>query len=75
MQDATKVKGFDILPTAWAKMFQAFLRNFYKSQGNEIIPIKVLPRQDKANGAYLRFEYTTGAKPEWLHVKNATTWY
>lgn len=78
MLTAENVKGFDKLIVN-AELFRAFLNNFYNSWGLEaretIVPLKVAYKKDKANGAYLRFDYEIEGKREWLHVKGPNRWY
>lgn len=77
---AEKVKGFDQLEYKSNKdMFKAFLNNFYNAWGTEIRetiePLEVKFCKDKGSGAYLKFIYRINGRKEWLHVKDACTWY
>lgn len=68
-----EVEGYDKLSEEHKKLFTAFLRNFYNAweHPEEHIPTKVCLRKDKANGSYLKVDFTN----EWVHVKGPNTWY
>lgn len=69
----SEVKGYSKLPEECKKLFEAFLRNFYKvwEYPEEHTPIKVVLKKYRVNGSYLRVEF----KNEWLHVTGPNTWY
>lgn len=73
LKRAEDVKGFSALSSENKALFKEFLNNFYKSweHPEKHVPLKVKLIRDKANGQYLRVDFTT----MWLHVINSTTWY
>ncbi|WP_066500028.1 hypothetical protein [Abyssisolibacter fermentans] len=75
--DCNSIHGYKNLINP--KLFENFIINFYNAWGLEarttIKPIAVKHCNDESNGTYLRFEYKIYTRKEWLHVKNATTWY
>lgn len=72
-----EVKGFSKLMAANQKLFRDFLKNFYNAweDPDRYEPISVSFKKDKANGAYLKFEYKVDGRRAWLHVKGPRTWY
>ena len=76
--DYSIIDGYEKLVTSGCA-FRCFLINFYNAWGLEaresIRPISVKYMKDKANGAYLRFDYWMNGEVHWLHLKNETTWY
>jgi len=75
-------KGYDGLTQADQRLFDKFLSNFLDRWEfpKEWQPVSVFRTKDKANGKYLRVDFTRtyydGTKREsWFHVIDENTWY
>jgi len=69
-----EVRGYEKLGASTKKIFELFLKNFYKAweAPEEHIPVRVALKKDAANGSYLKVDFKDGT---WLHVKGPNTWY
>lgn len=75
--DVDSIKGIEKLGVN-REMFEGFLINFFNRWGLEererIIPISVMYKKNRSDGAYLKFVYERGEK-QFLHVKGVNHFY